>query len=549
MFASEIFPHVKYTEQELEEKYPARNLPAGAMVTRICPSPTGFMHIGGVYAALISERMAHQTGGVFYLRVEDTDRKREVAGANELIVNSLKIFGLQPDEGEVEVGTEKGAYGPYRQSNRGDIYDVYVHRLLTQDLAYPCFCSIEDLDELRKRQEATKVRPGYYGEYAICRHRSESEVTELLSSGKPYIIRFKSPGDYSKRIVIEDAIRGKLEMPENDQDIVIRKTDGLPMYHLAHVVDDHLMRTTHVLRADEWVPSLPLHVQLFQALNWPLPIYGHISPIQKMDGSSRRKLSKRKDPEASVEFYYKEGYPVPAVVEYMLNLANSNFEDWRAANPEADYREFPLSLDRIGKSGALFDFAKLANIGQNIIGSYSPEETFEHGLAWAKQYDIELAEQMEQNKEYCLAIFNIERGEAKTRKDIAKWSDLRNSISYFFDPLFEKLTIDWAEAFKGVDPKDGEALVSRFLETYNPSDAKEAWFEKLKATAVSCGYSDNIKEFKKDPGTFKGHVGDIAKLFRIALTGKNQSPDLSEVCRVMGRERVTKRLNAIPANI
>lgn len=548
MFADEIFPKLEFTEQELEAKYPERQLPAGAMVTRICPSPTGFMHIGGVYAALICERMAHQTGGVFYLRIEDTDRKREVAGADAIIVNAFKAFGIQVDEGEVEIGIERGAYGPYRQSNREQIYNTYIHKLLTQDLAYPCFCSVEDLDELRKRQEAIKVRPGYYGEFSTCRHRSQEEVTELLKSGKPYIIRFKSPGDYSKRVIIHDAIRGTLEMPENDQDIIIRKADDLPTYHLAHAVDDHLMRTTHVLRADEWLPSLPLHIQLFQALGWQVPMYGHIAPIEKMDGSSRRKLSKRKDPEASVEFYYKEGYPIPALVEYMLNLANSNFEDWRAANPTADYKTFPLSLGRVGKSGALFDFAKLANISQNVIGSYTAEQTYEHGLAWARQFDPELAAEMEQQKDYCLSIFNIERGEGKIRKDIAKWSDLRSSIGYFFDTEFAKPTIDWTEAFKGLDAKDAPIIISKFLETYDPADAKEAWFEKLKTVAVACGYSDNIKEYKKDPGTFKGHIGDVAKLIRVALTGKNQSPDLSEVMRVMGTTRTTKRLQAIPNN-
>lgn len=546
MFADEIFPKLEYTEQELEAKYPARSLPAGAMVTRMCPSPTGFMHIGGVYVALICERMAHQTNGVFYLRVEDTDRKREVAGANAIIVNAFKTFKLQLDEGEVELGVEQGAYGPYRQSNRAHIYDVYIHKLLTQNLAYPCFCSVEDLDDLRKRQEATKVRPGYYGEYATCRHRSEDEVRELLHSGKQYVMRFKSPGDYSKRVVIEDAIRGTLNMPENDQDIIIRKADGLPTYHLAHAVDDHLMRTTHVLRADEWIPSLPLHVQLFQSLGWHVPVYGHIAPIEKMDGSSRRKLSKRKDPEASVEFYSREGYPVQALVEYMLNLANSNFEEWRAAHPTESYKAFPLSLERIGKSGALFDFAKLANISQNVIGSYSPEETYERGLVWARENDPELAAEMEKQKDYCLAIFNIERDAVRTRKDLTKWADLRNSISYFFDAEFSKLSIDWAAAFAGLNQNDAPALVSKFLESYDPGDAREAWFEKLKAAAVACGYSDNIKEYKKDPGTFKGHIGDVAKLFRMALAGKNQSPDLSEVMRVMGTDRMTKRLHAIP---
>lgn len=549
MLADTIFPHLEFSEAELEAAYPPRALPKSAIVTRQGPSPTGFMHIGGLYAALISDRIAHQTGGIFFLRLEDTDQKREVEGAKEIIVRSLEHYNIRVDEGETTNGTEQGKYGPYTQSKRRGIYSVFMHALLARGLAYPCFCSPEQLDDLRGRQELLKVRPGYYGDWAACRKLSSEEALAKISSGSPFVLRLKSNGDYTKRVVIEDAIKGRLEMPENDQDIIIRKMDGLPTYHFAHVVDDHLMRTTHVIRADEWVPSLPLHVQLFAMLGWQAPVYAHISPIQKMEGTSKRKLSKRKDPEANVEFYDAEGYPVAAVTEYMLNLANSNFEDWRKAHPTEDDRTFQLSVERIGKSGALFDFAKLANISQEVIARCTPEEAMASAIAWAQKYNPTLARALTADGAYTLSLFNIEREQGKARKDITKWSDLENALGYFFDELFQTIRPHWEEAFVGVKKSDAAKLVQDFLVSYDPSDVKEVWFEKLKTVARNNGYSDNVKAYKQNPEGLKGHVGDIAKLFRVALTGKNQSPDLSEVMRVMGKPRVVKRLEVIATQV
>ncbi len=546
MLAEKVFPQLAFTPEELEQKYPKRTLPAEAMVTRVAPSPTGFMHIGGLYAALISEMLAHQSGGVFYLRIEDTDKKREVEGARELIVSSFHDFEIAVDEGATVAGEEKGGYGPYTQSARAALYDVYVYTLLQDGMAYLCFCSPEELTAMRTEQEALKTRPGYYGSWAKCRSLSEAEALQQINAGKSYVIRFKSPGDFEKKIVINDLVKGRLEMSENDQDIVLRKEGGLPTYHLAHVVDDHLMRTTHVTRADEWVASLPLHVQLFTVFGWELPQYGHISPIQKMDGSSKRKLSKRKDPEASVEYYDQQGYPKQAVIEYMLTLANSNYEQWRLEHADSSPHTFPISLDKISKSGALFDETKLTSISQEVISSYSPAETFAQAVAWCKKFDQPLAAALEGNTDLALQIFTIERDEKQGRKDITKWSDLRPAIGYFFDPIFETIAIDWEVGLAGVVRGDAPALVNSFLEHYDPQDTKEQWFEKLKMVAKDHGYADNVKEYKNAPNAFKGHVGDIAKLFRVALVGKNQSPDLSEVMRVMGNERVIKRLHCIP---
>ena len=543
--AKEVFPQLKYTPEELEQKFPPRDLAEGAMVTRICPSPTGFMHIGGLYAAMICERLAHQTGGVFYLRIEDTDKNREVAGAHEVIVNSFAVYDIEVDEGEVSLGVEKGEYGPYLQSAREDIYNVYVNKLLEEGKAYLCFCTVEELDIMRKEQEVAKVRPGYYGQWAKCRNLTADQALANIDAGKLYVVRFKSPGDYEKRIKIHDLIKGELDMPENDQDIVIRKQSGLPTYHFAHAVDDHLMRTTHVIRADEWVASLPLHIQLFEALGFPVLPYAHISPIQKMDGSSKRKLSKRKDPEANVLFYDEQGYPVAAVIDYMLTLANSNYEDWRREHPTSNTRDFHISLDKISSSGALFDFVKLSSISQDIIASYPIDQTYEAALSWSKKYDKELAKAMEQDKDYTMKVLGIERSGDHGRKDIVKWSDLRAKIGYFFDSIFQIVDINWGQALEGVRNEDVASLVEHLNQSYDSNRTKEQWFENLKNIVRGLGYADSTKEFKNNPDKYKGHVGDVAKLIRVALVGTNQSPDLSEVMRVLGKERVAERLGKI----
>jgi len=540
-----IFPDSLPILEELEAKYPPRQLPAGAMVTRIAPSPTGFMHIGGLYAALISERFAHQTNGVFYLRIEDTDRKREVAGAADLVCRSLQRYGIKIDEGKIAPNNEVGAYGPYVQSQREKIYRAVIKFLMEQDLAYPCFCTTEELEEIRQQQEAAGVRFGYYGSWAKWRERSSEEVLKLLAENKPYVIRFRSPGNFKQKIAINDELLGKRELPENDQDIVLMKLDGLPTYHLAHVVDDHFMRTTHVLRGDEWLASLPLHLQLFKALAWSAPRYGHIKPIQKIEGTAKRKLSKRKDPEANVEYYQQAGYPEEAILEYLLNLANSDFENWRKANLQANLQDFTLTFKRLKNSnGALFDFDKLNNISKEVIARYSVTEVYEQALLWAKQFDAELAELLVNNREYAEQILKIERtNDEKARKDLARWSDLKEEISYFFDEQFSLTAADLKEKLAGFTVAEINKLTQSLLADYNENDSPQVWFEKIKKIARENNYADNVKDFKKNPENYRGSVADVAKVFRVLLTGRTQTPDLFSIMIVMGKERVKKRLS------
>ena len=431
-----IFPDVKDISY-YEEKYPERNLPEGAVVTRFAPSPTGFVHIGGLYQALVARTVAKKTGGVFFLRVEDTDQKREVENGVTGIVNSLKDFDMAPDEGMISDTEEIGNYGPYKQSLRKEIYQAYAKYLIAQGKAYPCFCTQEELDEIRQKQESAKIRPGYYGVWAKCRNLTVEESAEKIKNGEPYIIRFKSPGREDRKIKHKDVIKGNVDFPENDLDIVIIKADGLPTYHFAHAVDDHLMHTTHVIRSDEWLSSVPLHLQLFHELGFKAPKYAHISPIMKNDNGGKRKLSKRKDPEAAVEYYKKEGIPSEAVKEYLLNIANSTFENWRKANPDKSIDEFDFQLNKMSVSGALFDMIKLLDIGKTVISKMTAEEVYNYSLIWAKEYDEELAKMLE-DKEYALKVFGIERGNKKPRKDISKWSDVKENISYMYDEEFAK---------------------------------------------------------------------------------------------------------------
>lgn len=540
-----LFPENLSDIAKIEEKYSPRKLKEGSMVTRIAPSPTGFMHIGSLYTALISERLAHQSEGVFFLRIEDTDKKREVEGAADLIIKSLEYYGVKVDEGGTCNGKVLGDYGPYKQSERAEIYKSYIRYLIENDLAYPCFCSHAELEEMRNMQEVQGVRPGYYKQWAKWRDKSEQEVLQELEEEKDFVIRFKSDGDVNKRIVIKDVIKGSRELPENDQDIVIMKSDGLPTYHLAHIIDDHLMGTTHVLRGDEWFSSTPLHLQLFKAMKWNPPIYGHLSPIQKMDGSSKRKLSKRKDSEANVFYYEEQGYPKDAVVEYLLNLANSNFEDWRKANPGSNNNEFRLSFNKLASSsGALFDFNKLNSTSREVIASYSADEIFDKVLNWSQKYDLELAEMMNGDSEYVKKILNIERGDTiKVRKDISKWSDVKSEIEYFFDRNFSSTKKDVALQLPEIQTDDIKEIVRSFMENYNEKDSREEWFEKVKEISKKNGFADNMKEFKENQEKYKGNVSDVAKIFRVLLTGRAQTPDLHSIMRVMGKDRVFKRLS------
>jgi glutamyl-tRNA synthetase len=535
--------------EEIEERYPNRELPKDAMVTRIAPSPTGFMHIGGVYAAMISERLAHQTNGVFYLRIEDTDKKREVEGATELITHALQDYEIEVDEGIDENQREFGKYGPYKQSERADIYMAFVKSLVKEGRAYPCFSSSEELEEMRRQQEAQGIRPGYYKQWAKWRNKSEEEVLEALEKGLPYVIRFRSDGNFDRKIVVRDVLLGGRELSENDQDIVIMKSDGLPTYHMAHVIDDHLMGTTHVIRGNEWLSSTPLHLQLFRAMNWEPPKYGHIFPIQKMDGTSKRKLSKRSDPEASVEFYNQAGYPKQAVEEYLLNLANSEFENWRKQNPVKSNREFRLTLEKLSSSsGPLFDFDKLNSISKEIVGKMTADEVYSNTYSWAQKYDPEVAELMAQDDTYTKQILNIERGvPGKARKDISKWSDVKREIEYFFDSRFSLTKEAALELLSDISEEDIQGIVADFQETYDSNDDKDTWFDKIKAIARKRGFAESAKEYKKEPTKYKGHVAQVAKVFRVLLAGRTETPDLYSIMQILGNQRISKRLSVLSA--
>ncbi|MCK9352126.1 MAG: glutamate--tRNA ligase [Candidatus Paceibacterota bacterium] len=540
-----LFPYELPTPEELEKKYPPRYLQEGAMVTRVGPSPTGLMHIGGVYSALISERLAHQTKGVFYLRIEDTDELRSKAETTEVIVKALDHFDIPTDEGMTISGEEKGKYGPYTQSARKDIYRSMVRSLVEKGKAYPCFCTGEETKAMGEEQMKQGLRPGYYGKWAKWRDAAPGDVSKELEKGTPFVIRLRSEGNFENKIKVHDLLKGDLELSENDIDKkILTASSGLPTYHLAHAVDDHFMGTTDVIRGDEWVSSVPLHLQLFDAFGWKAPRYGHLAPIQKMDGGSKRKISKRKDPEANAMLYKDQGYPPEAVVEYLLNLANSAFEDWRKANPKKDNREFELTLKGLSKSnGPLFDFVKLNDISKDIVSRMSADEIYEKSMVWAKEYDPKLAEEMEKNSDYTKSIFNIERmGEARGRKDIGKWADMDSEIGYFFDPLFDEKKPAVALSSYGVAKEERESIVGDFLETYNENDTKDEWFEKIKDIARKFGYAEGAKQYKLEPEKYKGQVGDVAKIFRVLLTGKTNTPDLYSIMKVMGKERVVRRL-------
>jgi len=542
--AHTLFSEVTLTTEDLEKKYPPRALPETAFVTRVAPSPTGFMHLGGVYSALISERVAHQSGGVFFLRIEDTDKKREVEGAISAIVESLNSFDIKIDEGEVALGKEVGSYGPYRQSARADIYKVYVKKLLEEGKAYVAFDTGEELEQLTKTQEEQKIRPGYRGEWALWRNKSEDEVYKALADKKPFVIRFKSSGDFEKKIKVNDLVRGERELSQNDLDIVIYKTDGLPTYHFAHVVDDHLARTTHVVRADEWFASFPLHLELWNALGWTALKYAHFSPIQKMDDGSRRKLSKRKDPEANILFYKEKGYPARAVIEYLLNLANSSFEDWRKANPTLNNTEFVLKLEKMSPSGALYDENKLIDISKNVVAQMTADEVYGRLLVWAREFDNPFADILSRDVAYTKKVLNIERGGPQGRKDISKWSSAKEEIGYFFDDIFAGIAID-QNLFSPVPLDIAKKCVEMFKENYSVTDDKDAWFGKIKNIAITLGYASSAKEYKLEPTKYKGNVADIAKVFRVLLTGKTNTPDLHQIMQVLGKDMVWKRLDNI----
>lgn len=535
-----LFPNPLPSIDEIEAKYPPRQLPEGAKVMRVAPSPTGFMHLGSIYQALLAERIAHQSGGVFILRIEDTDQKRKKEGALELIIQSLPRYGLNPDEGVNEQEQDVGAYGPYTQSQRKEIYQAYAKKLLEEGKAYPCFCAAEDVELLRKVQEKTNVRPGYHGQYAKCRNLTDSQILENLEAGKPWVLRFKSTGDYDKKMAIKDLAKGMLMMPENDLDIVILKADGLPTYHFAHAVDDHLMGTTHVSRGDEWVSSTPLHIQLFAALGWKAPKYAQLATLQKLDNGKKRKLSKRHDAEASITYFWETGYPELALVEYLTNILNANFEDWRKANPTLPVTDFQMNFNKISNTGgALFDFVKLNSISKDVVARMTAAEVFDAVLKWAKNYRPDFADRLMQHKQMVTAALNIERGIGKqSRKDIIKWEDVPADLAFYFDDTFEA----HPELLSNYEAADVAAIVADFIQNYRAEDTKEEWFAKIKQAGAAHGFADDMKAYKANPSAFKGNVSDVAKMLRVLVTGREQSPDLYAIMQVLGAQKVIARL-------
>ncbi|OPJ65402.1 glutamate--tRNA ligase [Clostridium chromiireducens] len=539
-----IFGNVEHTTEYYVEKYPKRNLKEGARVTRYAPSPTGFQHIGGVFAALINERLASQSEGVFYLRIEDTDQKREVQGAIEDTIATMHNFGMDFSEGMTGEETSKGEYGPYRQSQRAEIYNTFAKDLLIKGLAYPDFCTPEELAELRERQIANKITPGYYGEYAKFRNITEDEAIKRIENGEKYIIRLKSPGNPETRVEFHDLIKGDISFPENNQDVVLIKGDGLPTYHFAHAIDDYLMRTTDVIRGEEWLSSLPIHVQLFEVLGFEAPRYAHIPTIMKQDGGSKRKLSKRKDAEAAVSYYKEVGFPVVTVIEYLLNIVNSTYEEWRAENPKADYHEFEVHLEKMGKSGALFDLVKLNDVSKDRIAAMKATDVYDYYTVWAKEYDAEMYKLVTENETMAKEIFNIDKEGPKPRKDFAKWDEVKDKIFYFFDELFYNETAEQIELPKGVTIEAAKAVVETYKNEFNYNvESQEAWFEDLKEIGLRLGYCANRKDFKANPDQYKGMISDVAGAVRAALTHRTNSPDIYTIMQIIGEENTRSRFD------
>lgn len=536
-----LFPEVSAVPQDLEEKYPPRALPEGARVTRFSPSPTGYLHIGGLFGALADYMTAKATGGVFYLRIEDTDKKREIEDGVSGILEGLRAFGITPDEGVTGFDSETGAYGPYTQSKRVEIYHIVAKDLVRRGLAFPCFCTADELTALREQQEkdGALIR-GYFGKYAKCRDLSDEEIEANLRAGKPYVLRFRSDGDENRRVRFDDIVRGKIEFPENIIDEVLLKSDGVPTYHFAHVCDDHFMRTTHVLRGEEWLSSVPKHIALFKACGFRAPKYAHTPLVLKIDeqDGTKRKISKRKDPEAAVSYFVDSGYPKEALIEYLMTLLNSNFEDWRRANPEADIYSFPFNLKKMSVSGALFDLAKLNDISKTVISRMGAQTVFDRTLAWAKTYDAEYAALLENDPQKALGMMALDRGGKKPRKDIAMWSQVRSYFSYMYPALYEK---DYTLP-ENISAADAAAILHDYSEVWSPADEKDVWFEKIKALCAPHGFTPNVKEYKQNPDAFKGHVGDVSTVIRIAVTGRTNTPDLCTILQLLGEETVHERL-------
>ena len=541
-----LFPDVTKTPEYYEEKYPYRKLPNKAEVTRLAPSPTGFIHLGNLYSALTDERLAHRNGGKFYLRIEDTDAKRTVEGAVDTVINVLRYFNIEFDEGAgYPDDDERNAYGPYYQTQRVDIYHVYAKSLVERGLAYPCFCTEEELEEVRKQQEEAKELTGYYGKYATCRNLSDEEIEANIKAGKPYVLRLRSQGSPDKEIVFVDEIKGEVKLPENIHDIVLLKKDGIPTYHFAHAIDDHLMRTTVVVRGGEWLASAPIHYELFHVLGFKMPKYAHTAHLMKFDEETggKRKLSKRKDPELSLDYYRKDGYHPYTMKVYLMTLLNSNFE-WHEKFPDKDINEFPFSLDKMSTSGALFDKDKLHNICKNELSKLSEDELYDFLYDWAEENEPEKKNIWFADKEKMLGILRLYMGIGmkRRRKDFMYAKQIFEMIGYFFDmeDTQEK------DEFR-MDMEDVKTILNEYLSMYNHEDDNSEWFNKLKAIADKHGYASDMKAYKANPEAFKGNVSDIAEVIRIAVTGKANTPDLWSIVHVMGEAQMRDKIQKVLA--
>ncbi len=537
LLADLLYPNIKTFPEDIEARYPKRDLPEGAKVTRFAPSPTGFLHIGNLYGAFTDERLAHTSGGVFYLRIEDTDAKRTVPNGIAIIIETLKKLGVEFDEGAVIDG-DNGAYGPYRQSERAEIYQTYAKQLIREGKAYPCFCTEEELAAIREKQEAEKLTPGYYGEFAIWRDAPIEKIQEKLAEGAPFVLRFRSEGNINNKMKFSDQIKGTIDVTENDIDHVVLKSDGIPTYHFAHAVDDHLMGTTHVVRDESWLSTLPFHIQLFKALGFKMPKYCHTAQVLKLDNGNKRKISKRKDPEAALTYYHSQGYPVAAVREYLMTLLNSNFEEWRLANPNSPIEDFNFTTKKMAVSGSLFDLDKLNDVSKNVISRMTADEVYDQTLAWAKENDSEFASILENDREYAVRILSIGRGGKKPRKDIALWSEVKNYVSFFYDSLFQR-NDSVPDSF---DKSDVMSVLSDFKESYDATVDQSQWFNNIKAIAEKNGFCPDMKQYKANPEAFKGSVADVSMFLRLAVTGRMNSPDLYEVMQILGKERVISRV-------
>lgn len=544
-----IFPNIIKTIEDYEKMYPKRDLPDDSIVTRAAPSPTGYTHMGTLFQAFISKKAAKDTNGVFFIRIEDTDRERLVEDAVDVITTDLRYFEVIPDEGVVSSNEEIGNYGPYTQSDRKEIYQAFMKHLLEQGLAYPCFCTKEEKEEMTSSQEKRKDRIGYYGRYAKCRKIPVNDAYEKIKNGEPFTLRLKSPGDFNKKIIVNDLIKGKISFPENDMDIVIMKQDGLPTYHFAHLVDDHLMHTTHVIRGDEWLSSLPTHIQLFQIFGFEAPKYAHISPILKEDNGVKRKLSKRKDQEAQMSYYREKGIPVKAVELYLMTLANTNFEQWWDANKDKTIDDFKYDFKKTSKSGGLFDVEKLNNISKNYLARIKATDFYDMLVNYAKVYDKEFYEIITKHKNLTIGLLNIEREQKKPRKDYASFSEVKELVWYMYDELFNYHEKNYE--FTSVTNKDEIVLImnSYIQKYYDENDDQSTWFDKIKDLSEELGYAREVKEYKENPNKYKGHVGDISMVIRVALTTKAMTPNLYDIMKLFGRERIIARVKELEKNI